>query len=99
MRRCWIIGSPALVATPAVALVAALVAGACGGSPDSNSGAGSGSRSGSDGPIELQFGHVGAPGSLFAESAQEFARRVDAEMDGRVRVVVFGSSQLGGPPS
>lgn len=31
-----------------------------------------------DGPIELVFGHVSAPGSLFAESAEEFARRVFA---------------------
>jgi TRAP-type transport system periplasmic protein len=48
------------------------------------------------GPIELKFGHVGAPGSLFAESAEEFARRVNEALEGRVEVVVFGSSQLGG---
>ena len=46
--------------------------------------------------IELSFGHVGAPGSLFAASAEEFARRANAELAGRVQVNVFGSSQLGG---
>ena len=52
---------------------------------------------GSDaGPIELKFGHVGAPGSLFALSAEEFARRANEELAGRAHVVVFGSSQLGG---
>ena len=47
------------------------------------------------GPIELKFGHVGEPGSLFALSAEEFARRVNARLDA-YEVVVFGSSQLGG---
>jgi len=52
---------------------------------------------GADGElIQLKFGHVGAPGSLFAESAEEFARRVNDQMAGRVEVTVFGSSQLGG---
>ncbi len=46
--------------------------------------------------LELKFAHVGAPGSLFALSAEEFARRVDEALDGRVRILVFGSSQLGG---
>ena len=57
-------------------------------------GCGSGSEDG--GPIELSFGHVGAPGSLFAASAEEFARRVNEELGGRVQVNLFGSSQLGG---
>ena len=48
------------------------------------------------GMIELSFGHVGEPGSLFAASAEEFARRANVELAGRVRVNVFGSSQLGG---
>ena len=48
------------------------------------------------GMIELSFGHVGAPGSLFAASAEEFARRANTELVGRVQVNVFGSSQLGG---
>ena len=51
---------------------------------------------GDGGPLELKFGHVGAPGSLFALSAEEFARRANDELAGRVNVVVFGSSQLGG---
>lgn len=46
-------------------------------------------------PIELKFGHVGAPGSLFAVSAEEFARRANARLGDKAKVVVFGSSQLG----
>ncbi|OGA04819.1 MAG: C4-dicarboxylate ABC transporter [Betaproteobacteria bacterium RIFCSPLOWO2_02_FULL_64_12] len=45
---------------------------------------------------ELKFGHVGEPGSLFAASAEEFARRANAKLAGKVKVTVFGSSQLGG---
>lgn len=47
-------------------------------------------------PLELKFGHVGSPGSLFARSAEEFARRANAQLGERATVVVFGSSQLGG---
>ena len=47
------------------------------------------------GPRELKFGHVGEPGSLFALSAEEFARRANERLDG-YEVVVYGSSQLGG---
>ena len=43
---------------------------------------------------DLKFGHVGAPGSLFTISVEEFAKRVNAEVDG-YKVVAFGSSQLG----
>ena len=50
----------------------------------------------SGGPVELSFGHVGAPGSLFALTAEEFAARVNARLDGKAEVVVYGSSQLGG---
>lgn len=46
--------------------------------------------------LVLRFGHVGAPGSLFALSAEEFASRVNARLAGRAEVVVYGSSQLGG---
>ena len=46
--------------------------------------------------IELKFGHVGAPGSLFALSADEFARRANEKLKGKAKVVVFGASQLGG---
>ena len=66
-----------------VALVTMLLVSGCGG------------ESGEGGVIELSFGHVGAPGSLFAVSAEEFARRANAELVGRVQVNVFGSSQLG----
>ena len=51
---------------------------------------------GDAGPVELKFGHVGAPGSLFALSAEEFARRANEKMGDRGKVTVFGSSQLGG---
>jgi len=47
-------------------------------------------------PLELKFGHVGAPGSLYAASAEEFARRANERLGERATVVVFGASQLGG---
>jgi tripartite ATP-independent transporter DctP family solute receptor len=47
------------------------------------------------GLIELKLGHVANPGSLVAESSEEFARRVNEQLAGRVKVIVFGSSQLG----
>jgi tripartite ATP-independent transporter DctP family solute receptor len=62
--------------------ISALLIAACGGQPE--------------GPLELKFGHVGAPGSLFAASAEEFARRANERLEGRVNIVVYGSSQLGG---
>lgn len=46
--------------------------------------------------LKIRFGHVGAPGSLFALSAEEFAARVNARLEGTAEVVVYGSSQLGG---
>ena len=45
--------------------------------------------------IEIKFGHVGEPASLFTASAEEFAKRVNAKLGGKAKVVVFGSSQLG----
>ena len=45
--------------------------------------------------LELKFGHVGAPGSLFAMSAEEFAKRANEKLGDKAEVVVFGSSQLG----
>ncbi len=73
----------------ALAITAAVAAAlACGG--------GSGDRRGDGEALELTFGHVGEPGSLFARSAEEFARRADERLEGRARVTVFGSSQLGG---
>ncbi len=73
----------AVLALPVLAIT---LAGGCGG-PGGTAGGG---------PIELSFGHVGAPGSLFALSAEEFARRVNERLAGTAEVVVFGSSQLGG---
>jgi len=46
--------------------------------------------------IEIKLGHVGAPGSLFAVSSEEFAKRANAKLGSKAKVVVFGSSQLGG---
>ena len=46
--------------------------------------------------LELKFGHVGEPGSLFAKSAEEYAKRANEKLGGKAKVVVFGSSQLGG---
>ena len=45
---------------------------------------------------EVKFGHVGAPGSLFAQSAELFAQRANAKLGNKAKVVVYGSSQLGG---
>jgi tripartite ATP-independent transporter DctP family solute receptor len=45
--------------------------------------------------MELKFGHVAAPGSLFQASADEFAKRANAKLGGKAKVVVFGASQLG----
>jgi tripartite ATP-independent transporter DctP family solute receptor len=44
---------------------------------------------------EIKLGHVGEPGSLFQTSADEFAKRANAKLAGKAKVVVFGSSQLG----
>lgn len=46
--------------------------------------------------VEIKLGHVGEPGSLFQASADEFAKRANAKLGGKAKVVVFGSSQLGG---
>ena len=46
--------------------------------------------------VELKLGHVGEPGSLFQTSADEYAKRVNAKLAGKAKVVVYGSSQLGG---
>lgn len=45
--------------------------------------------------MEIKLGHVGGPGSLFERSANEFARLANERLDGKARVVVFGSGQLG----
>lgn len=46
--------------------------------------------------VEVKLGHVGEPGSLFDQSAQEFARRANEKLGDKAKVVVYGSSQLGG---
>ena len=43
----------------------------------------------------LRFGHVGAPGSLFDESANKFAEIANEKLGDKAEVQVFGSSQLG----
>ncbi|WP_099867410.1 TRAP transporter substrate-binding protein [Pararhizobium haloflavum] len=45
--------------------------------------------------VEIKLGHVGEPGSLFALSAEEFARLANEKLGDKGEVVVFGSSQLG----
>ncbi len=45
--------------------------------------------------LTLKFGHVGAPGSLFEISVNEFAKRANEKLAGKATVVTFGSSQLG----
>jgi len=45
---------------------------------------------------EIKLGHVGAPGSLFAQSADLYAAKVNAQLGDKAKVVVYGSSQLGG---
>src|SRR3982750_2694471 len=46
--------------------------------------------------LEIKLGHVGEPGSLFQQSADEFAKRANAKLAGKAKVLVYGSSQLGG---
>jgi len=46
--------------------------------------------------IEIKLGHVGEPGSIFQKSSDEFARRANAKLGAKAKVIVFGSSQLGG---
>jgi len=45
---------------------------------------------------ELKLGHVGEPGSLIGAASDEFARRANARLGGKYKVVPYGSSQLGG---
>jgi tripartite ATP-independent transporter DctP family solute receptor len=52
-------------------------------------------RSASGQTISLRLGHVGFPGSLFAITTDEYAKRVNAALKGKLDVKVFHSSQLG----
>src|ERR671918_1117946 len=45
--------------------------------------------------ITLRLGHVGFPGSLFAITTDEYAKKVNAALQGKVEIKVFHSSQLG----
>jgi tripartite ATP-independent transporter DctP family solute receptor len=45
---------------------------------------------------EIKLGHVGEPGSLIGAQADEFAKRANAKLGSKAKVVVYGSSQLGG---
>ncbi len=45
--------------------------------------------------MTMKFGHVGAPGSLFEASVDNFAECVNSSMGDAVEVQTFGSSQLG----
>jgi len=45
--------------------------------------------------IEIKFGHVGQPGSLFQISADEFARRANEKLGDKATVVTYAASQLG----
>jgi len=44
---------------------------------------------------EIKLGHVGEPGSLLEMTSQEFAKRANAKLGDKAKIVVFGSSQLG----
>ncbi len=46
-------------------------------------------------PMTIRLGHVGFPGSLLALVADEYAKRVNTGLKGRVDIKVFHSSQLG----
>ena len=45
--------------------------------------------------LTMKFGHVGAPGSLFEATVNNFAECVNGAMGDKVEVQTFGSSQLG----
>ena len=45
--------------------------------------------------LEIKLGHVGEPGSLFQKSADEFAKRANAKLAGKAKVITYASSQLG----
>ena len=46
-------------------------------------------------PKQLVLAHIGAPGTLYDLTANEFARRVNAQLFGRYQVIVAGNSSLG----
>ncbi len=54
-----------------------------------------GARAADPAPKVIRLGHVGYPGSLFALTSDEYAKRVNAALAGKYEVKVFHSSQLG----
>lgn len=46
-------------------------------------------------PVQIRFGHVGFPNSLFDLTVSEYAQRVNEALKGKVEIKVFHSSQLG----
>jgi len=44
---------------------------------------------------QLILGHIGAPGTMYDLTANEFARRVNAKLAGRYEIVVKGNSSIG----
>ena len=53
------------------------------------------SATGAVAQIELKLGHVAEPGSLIAQSADEFAKRANEKLGDKAKIQVFPSSQLG----
>ena len=45
--------------------------------------------------VEIKLGHIGEPGSLYALTAEDFAKRVNAKLVDKAEVQIYGSSQLG----
>jgi|TARA_B110000503_G_C7121354_1_gene402667 TRAP-type transport system periplasmic protein len=45
--------------------------------------------------LEIKFGHIGKPGSLFTETVDNFAKIANKKLAGKAKVVVYGSGQLG----
>ena len=46
-------------------------------------------------PIEIKFGHINQPGSLIDNESQEFAKRANAKLGDKAKVVVYNAAQLG----
>jgi tripartite ATP-independent transporter DctP family solute receptor len=46
-------------------------------------------------PLVLKLSHIGAPGSLYSLTAEEFARRVEKETGGAVQIALYPGSGLG----
>ena len=47
--------------------------------------------------LEIKLGHVGEPGSLFQQSADEYAKRANAKLAGKAKVVTFGTVDMALP--